>query len=184
MSHYFILYLSVFLIIFTFSIGIHHLNAQIYHKVLPHFQSITILEDRNISINFITEPNPIVSGHHSELKMSLINMNSGEKIQHVTYRITISKDNQTELSEFFHSHTGSLEISSENNNSSSITAEGNFDPLTNAIVPDPSGIIVITGPLFLDAGIYKATIEIITIDNDKTVLPIPLQFHFDIKVKK
>jgi hypothetical protein len=116
--------------------------------------------------------------------MSLINMNSGEKIQHVTYRITISKDNQTELSEFFHSHTGSLEISSENNNSSSITAEGNFDPLTNAIVPDPSGIIVITGPLFLDAGIYKATIEIITIDNDKTVLPIPLQFHFDIKVKK
>jgi hypothetical protein len=184
MSFCFKLYLSAFLIIFTFSIIANSLNAQIYHMALPRFQQITILKDRNISLNFITEPNVIVAGHHSELKMSLINMNSGEKIQHVTYRITISKDNQTKLSEFFHSHTGNLKISSENNNSSSITAEGNFDPLTNAIIPDPSGTIVITGPLFLDIGTYKAAIEITTIDNDKTVLSLPLQFHFYINVKK
>jgi hypothetical protein len=184
MSFCFDLHLSVFLIIFMFSITINSLNAQIYHTALPHFQPIAILEGRNISINFITEPNIIVPGHHSDLKMSLIDMNSGEKIQHVTYRITISKNNQTILSEFFHSHTGNLEISSENNNSSSITAEGNFDPLTNAIIPDPSGTIVITGPLFSAIGIYKITIEIITIDNDKSVLSLPLQFHFNITVKK
>ena len=69
-----ILYLSAFLIIFTFSIITNSLNAQIYHMALPHFQHITILKGRNISINFITEPNIIVAGHHSELKMSLIDM--------------------------------------------------------------------------------------------------------------
>jgi hypothetical protein len=184
MSFSIILLINAFLIISTFSITINHLNAQIYYAKLPHFQLIAILGDRNISMNFNTEPTIMVSGHHSQLKMSLIDMNSGQKIQHVTYRLTISKDNQTKLSEFFHSHTGDLVISSENNNSSNVEAEGNFDPLTNAITPDPSGTIVITGPLFSETGLYKINIEIITIDNDKTVLSLPLEFYFDINVKK
>ena len=135
-------------------------------------------------MNFISEPTTIILGHNYQLKMSLVDLNSGEKIQHVTYRITLSKDNQTKLSEFFHSHIGDLAISSRNINSSDIRVEGTFDPLTNAITPDPSGTIVITGPLFSEVGLYRIGIEIITINNDKIVLSTPLKFEVEINVKK
>ena len=108
----------------------------------------------------------------------------GKKIQHVTYRITISKDNQTKVSDFFHSHRGDLAISSRNANSTNIGVEGTFDTLTNAIIPDPSGTVEITGPLFSAPGWYRADIEIITIDNDKTDLSTPLEYQFGIEVKK
>ncbi len=135
-------------------------------------------------MNFISEPTTIILGHNYQLKMSLVDPNSGEKIQHVTYRITVSKDNQTKLSEFLHSHIGDLAISSRNINSSDIRVEGTFDPLTNAITPDPSGTIVITGPLFSEAGLYRIGIEITTINNDKTVLSSPLKFEVELNVKK
>jgi hypothetical protein len=135
-------------------------------------------------MNFISEPITIVSGQNSKLKMSLTNENLGEKVKHVTYRISLNKDDQTKISDFFHSHEGDLTILSKNNNSPNINVVGTFDVLTNAIIPYPSGTIGITGPLFSDEGIYKANIEIITIDNDKTDLTTPLKYQFDINVNK
>jgi hypothetical protein len=177
-----LLYINIFLIVSTISSStISSVNAQHHGAPSP----LASIGDRNIKMNFATEPDTIVAGQQSQLKMSLMDANTGGKIQHVTYRITISKDNQTKISDFFHSHTGDLSLSSRNTNStSSINVEGTFDDLTNAVIPDPSGIIEIAGPLFSDVGIYKADIEITTLDNDKTDLSVPLKYQFDINVKK
>jgi hypothetical protein len=177
-----LLYINIFLIVSTIpSSTIISVNAQ-HHGAPPPLATIG---DRNIKMNFVTEPTIIVAGQQSQLKMSLIDANTGGKIQHVTYRITISKDNQTKISDFFHSHTGDLSLSSRNTNTPpTINVEGTFDDLTNAIIPDPSGTIEVAGPLFSDVGIYKADIEITTLDNDKTDLSVPLKYQFDINVKK
>ncbi len=53
-----------------------------------------------------------------------------------------------------------------------------FDVLTNAIVPDPSGKIVISGPLFSEIGKYNVDVEVTTVDNDKTDLQVPLVYNF------
>ncbi len=193
-----LLFTNIFLILSIFSLTINPVNAQQQQQqqydasptttpssplLLPS-PPIATIGDKNIKMNFISEPTTIILGHNYQLKMSLVDLNSGEKIQHVTYRITLSKDNQTKLSEFFHSHIGDLAISSGNINSSDIRVEGTFDPLTNAITPDPSGTIVITGPLFSEVGLYRIGIEIITINNDKIVLSTPLKFEVEINVKK
>ena len=136
-------------------------------------------------MNFITQPTTIVAGQDAQMKISLTDIKTGEIIQHVTYRITIEKDNQTKISEFFHSHVGILTIASRNSDSPTINVEGTFDDLTNAYVPDdPSEAIDISGPLFSQPGLYKANVEVTTIDNDKTALSIPLEYQFNINVIK
>ncbi|MBA3750212.1 MAG: hypothetical protein H0X03_04845 [Nitrosopumilus sp.] len=95
-------------------------------------------------MNFLSEPTTIVSGQNFRSKMSLIDENSGEKVQPVTYRISLNKDDQAKMSDFFHSYEGDLTISAKNTNSPNINVEGTFDILTNSIVSDPSGTIGIT----------------------------------------
>jgi hypothetical protein len=141
---------------------------------------LATIGDRKIIMNFTIDPKVLVTGQDAQLDMRLIDGNSGEKIQHVTYRITVSKDDQTKVSDFFHSHLGELTILTRNTPSSHIAVGGTFDVLTNAFVPDPSGKIAINGPLFSELGPYEIDIEITTMDNDKTDLQVPLHYQFEV----
>ncbi len=182
---------AVYALLFIYVLSIVYM---FYPTIFPTFNSISAqhhgappplaaLGDRNIKMSFIVEPTVISPSQDAQIKMSLTDEKTGEKIQHVTYRVTLSKDDQIKISDFFHSHLGDLTIASKNTNSPDISVEGTFDVLTNAVASDPSGTIGIAGPTFSEAGLYKADIEVTTIDNDKTDLPNPLEYHFDINVK-
>jgi hypothetical protein len=174
------LFITIFLVLCLFSsLSNNYTNAQ-HHGAPP---PLAKLGDRNIKMNFILEPTVIGSGQNALIKMSLTDEKTGQKIQHVTYRMTLSKNNQIKISDFFHSHQGDITIASKNTNSPNVRVEGTFDALTNAVIADPSGTIAIIGPVFSEKGLYKADIEIITIDNDKTDLQNPLEYQFDITVK-
>jgi hypothetical protein len=71
-----------------------------------------------------------------------------------------------------------LTILVRNSDSSHLTVGGTLDVLTNAIVPDPAGKIIVNGPLFSEAGEYDIDVEVTTVDNDKTDLQAPLVYHF------
>jgi hypothetical protein len=139
---------------------------------------LATIRDRKIIMNFTTDPKDLVAGQDAKLDMRLSNEINGDKIQHVTYRITISKDDQSKVSDFFHSHPGELTILTKNTPSSHVAVGGTFDVLTNALVPYPSGKITINGPLFSEAGVYEVDIEITTMDNDITDLQVPLHYQF------
>ncbi len=182
---------AVYVLLFTNVLSIFHM---FYPTIFPSFSSISAqhhgasppmatLGDRNIKMSFFVEPTVISSSQDAKIRMSLTDEKTGEKVQHVTYRVTLSKNDQIKISDFFHSHLGDLTIVSKNTNSPVTSVEGTFDVLTNAVTSDPSGTIGIAGPTFSEAGLYKADIEITTIDNDKTDLPNPLKYHFDINVK-
>jgi hypothetical protein len=136
------------------------------------------LGDRSISMDLVIKPQKIIVDQDAQLEIHLIDVNTGQIIQHVTYRITISSDDKLKLSEFFHSHTGNLTILAQNSDSSHLTVGGTFDVLTNAVVPDPAGKIVVKGPLFSEIGEYDIDVEVTTIDNDKTDLQVPLVYRF------
>jgi hypothetical protein len=166
----------IWLILISFTLGCTSYNAFAqHHGAAP---PLATLGDRNIIMNFDTNPKALTAGQSIQLNMNLTDDNSGEKIQHVTYRVTVSQENQTKISDFFHSHLGELTILAKNTPSSQISVGGTFDVLTNAFVPDPSGKITINGPLFSETDANEIDIEITTIDNDKTDLEEPLQFHF------
>ena len=182
---------AVYALLFINVLSIVHM---LYPTIFPTFNSINAqhhgapppvatLGDRNIKMSFIVEPTVISTSQDAQIKMSLTDEKTGEKIQHVTYRVTLSKNDQIKISDFFHSHLGDLTIVSKNTNSLETRVQGTFDVLTNAVTTDPSGTIGIAGPTFSEAGLYKADIEITTIDNDKTDLPNPLKYNFDINVK-
>lgn len=167
-------FICAYFIFFTMGPTSYDAFAQ-HHGALPPMATIG---DRIIIMNFDTNPKALIAGQSFQLNMNLTDENSGEKIQHVTYRVTISQENQTKISDFFHSHLGELTILAKNTPSSQINVVGTFDVLTNAFVSDPSGKITINGPLFSEPGANEVDIEITTIDNDKTDLIEPLQFHF------
>ena len=136
------------------------------------------LGDRSISMDLIMEPKKIISDQDAQLTMRLTDEKTGQIIQHVTYRLSISNNDKLKLSEFFHSHTGDLTILVRNSDSSHVTVGGTFDVLTNAIVPDPAGKIIVNGPLFSEVEEYNIDVEVTAVDNDKTDLQSPLVYHF------
>ncbi len=172
------LYATLFLSISIFNAN--YANAQ-HHGAPPPFASIG---DRKIIMNFSSTPHDITIGKPAQFKIYLNDAKTAEHIHHVTYRITVSKDNSIKMSNFFHSHEGDLSISIPNRNSGNIDVQGTFDPLTNAIISDPAGMTEITGPLFSAPGTYKVNAEVVTIDNDKTDLSNPLEYYFYLNVNK
>ena len=140
--------------------------------------------DRKISLNFDSQPSPIIAGQNAEMQLSFDDENEKKKVGHVTFRMDISKDERHILSEFFHSHQGDMRISFKD--TSKVTPTTNYtvgattDALTNAWIADPgSPIIIRGGEIFSQPGTYKVIIELTTMDYDKTDLPQPITFESD-----
>lgn len=101
----------------------------------------------------------------------------------------ISKNGKHSLSEFFHSHEGNVNLLFRNtgkaDSSAPYSVGATSDVLTNAWIADPgSPIIVRGGEIFAQPGTYRAIIEVTTMDNDKTDLPQPIIYEFNIPVSR
>jgi hypothetical protein len=70
-----------------------------------------------------------------------------------------------------------LTILAQNSDSSRLTVGRKFDVLTNAIVLDPAGKIVVNGPLF-SKGEYDIDVEVTAVDNDKTDILVSSSLSF------
>lgn len=154
-----------------------------HHGAPPPAASIG---DRKISLNFETQPNPITVGQDVEMKIAFVDEKPKKNVNHVTFRMDISKDGKHFLSEFFHSHEGNVNLLFRNTGkatSSPYSVGATLDVLTNAWIADPgSPIIVRGGEIFSQRGTYKAIVEVTTMDNDKTDLPQPILYEFNIPV--
>ena len=155
-----------------------------HHGAPPPAASIG---DRKISLNFETQPSPITTGQDVEMKIGFVDEKAKKNVNHITFRMDISKDGKHFLSEFFHSHEGNVNLLFRNTgkaiSSSTYSVGATLDILTNALIADPgSPIIVRGGEIFSQPGTYNAIIEVTTMDNDKTDLPQPILYEFNIPV--
>jgi hypothetical protein len=155
-----------------------------HHGAPPPSASIG---DRKISLNFETNPNPIIIGQDISMKIAFVDENAKKNVNHVTFRMDISKDGKHFLSEFFHSHEGKVNLLFRDiiraTSSDTYTIGASSDILTNAWIADPGNPITVRGGgIFSQPGAYKTVVEVTTMDNDKTDLPQPIRYEFNVPV--
>ena len=156
-----------------------------HHGAPPPLASIG---DRKVSLNFETNPNPIIIGQDINMKIAFFDENAKKNVNHVTFRMDISKDGKHFLSEFFHSHEGEVNLlfrdaTRATSSSDTYSIGASSDILTNAWIADPgSPITVRGGGIFSQPGTYKTLVELTTMDNDKTDLPQPILYEFNVPV--
>jgi hypothetical protein len=67
--------------------------------------------------------------------------------------------------------------------SDTYTIGASSDILTNAWIADPGNPITVReGGIFSQPGAYKTVVEVTTMDNDKTDLPQPIRYEFNVPV--
>ena len=140
--------------------------------------------DKKLVLDMQTVPVNITKGDDVLITIGFLDEGKNANIQHVTFRMDISKDGKHILSDFFHDHNGEVRLmfKDKGGSSSSHTIGGNQDVLTNAWIADPESPITISGPVFNQSGTYNIDLELTTIDNDKTDLVEPLDYPFDVNV--
>jgi hypothetical protein len=126
-------------------------------------------------------PEVIGAGETVAINLGFEDLGKQQNVQHVTFRMEVSKDGKGIFSDFFHGHTGEVKLQFRSSNASP-TVNGNFDTLSGAWVGDPGTPIVVNGKVFSDPGAYRTLVEVTGIDNDKTDLPEPLTYEFNIVV--
>jgi len=142
------------------------------------------IEDRKLTLDMQMKPTNITQSGGVLMTIAFLDEEKNANVQHVTFRMDISKDGKHILSDFFHDHNGEVKLMFKDNegDSSSQTIGGNQDVLTNAWIADPGSPITIRGPVFNQSGNYDIGLDLTTIDNDKTDLIEPVEYHLDVKV--
>src|ERR671921_296150 len=143
---------ALFLGIFSLTALTGHLASEVssqHHGAPPPSANIG---DRKISLNFETNPNPINIGQDVSMKIAFADENTKKNVNHVTFRMDISKDGKHFLSEFFHGHEGEVHLSfrdttsgATSSSSDTYSVGASSDILTNAWIADPGSPITVRG---------------------------------------
>jgi hypothetical protein len=104
-------------------------------------------------------------GQKPIVEFRLFDPNTNQSFSHVTYYISIEKSGKKLLSEWFHAHNGNLGIKMEpNRTNKTITVYGEQDPIQYTYMGTTAKPAIVSGPLFLDGGLYHFIVKIETID--------------------
>jgi hypothetical protein len=113
------------------------------------------------------------------IQFKLFDSNTKEGIKHVTYFITIEKNDKVLLSDWFHDHKGDLKLEMQPRNTPVISVYGEQDPILQAYTGTADSPVVAQGPIFLEGGLYHFIVRILTVDFDRAILPDDKQPVFD-----
>jgi hypothetical protein len=113
------------------------------------------------------------------IQFKLFDSNTNEGIKHVTYFITIEKDDKKLLSNWFHDHNGDLRLQIRPKNTDLVTVYGEQDPILQAFTGTENSPVIAEGPVFLEGGLYHFIVRIVTIDFDRTIIPDDQQPVYD-----
>jgi hypothetical protein len=123
-------------------------------------------------------------GQNPVVEFRLFDSNTNNSFSHVTYYITIEKDGKKLLSNWFHAHNGDLvmEIKPSRNATATTTTTnsvvniaGQQEPLLGSYIGTTNDPVIVTGPIFLNSGLYHFIVRVATVDSDTGVLPADQQ---------
>ena len=173
-----VLIISSFSLIFWFSLA-PTAEAQEGHDLPP-----SAIGDRKPSLDFQATPQMPSPGDKVTLAYSFMDQGTGNPIQHTTYLLTINGvDGRKVFSEVMHGHDGKINLQFRpNSNSERYKVNANYDNLAASYVADYGGSIIVDGPVFSTAGIYKIAIEVTGIDYDNTFLDSPIVYNYSLPV--
>jgi len=168
--------IAIFLALILAPLFSHDAFAQHGHEPPP-----ATVGDRKLTVSLNVEP---VAGESTEYlgHLRLINDDTKEAIQHVTYFVTIKNAGSVLLKEWFHDHEGDLPFTIRPKDTSQTKVYGVKEPTLNAYMKDGSNPVLIEGPVLMTNGIYDFIIEIFSIDNDKTLLNEPIKYEIQVPI--
>ena len=142
-----------------------------------------VVGNRNLTVSLSIDP---MTGGASEYsgRLKLVDVNTNSTVPHVTYFVTISKEEKVLMKEWFHDHEGDLPFKIKPKEGSKVTVYGEQEPTLNGYMKRGNNPVVIEGPLLMTDGIYNFTIEIFSIDNDKTILNDPIKYDVNVPIGK
>ena len=126
---------------------------------------------------FIKMTPPVVTtdtlkkGQKPTIEFRVFNLNNNGTYFHVTYQISIEKDSQTLLNQWFHHHYGDLKLEIIPKNSTTTKLYAQKDPILDTYTGTLDTPVVVEGPIFLEGGLYHFKVRIVTLDEDTLVLP-------------
>ncbi|MDN5868152.1 MAG: hypothetical protein L0H55_12245 [Candidatus Nitrosocosmicus sp.] len=113
------------------------------------------------------------------VQFKLFDSSTDKNFKEVTYFITIEKDGETLLSNWFFNPNGNLTIQMQPRNQNDISVYGQLDPIMNAYTSREGSPVAAAGPIFLEGGLYHFIVRIVTVDFSRTILPDDQQPVFD-----
>ncbi len=137
--------------------------------------------NRNLTVSLNIEPLTADAKEYLG-QLKLVDVDSNKTIPHVTYFITFSKEETVLLKEWFHDHEGDLPLKIRPKDASKITVFGEKEPTLGGWMKSGANPVIIDGPLLMTSGVYNFTIEIFSIDNDKTILDKPLKYEVNVAI--
>ena len=106
------------------------------------------------------------------VEFRLFDSDSNQSFSHVTYYIVLEKDGRRLLTDMFHDHNGDLKIQiNPTNTSKTAIGGGEQDPLLGVLIGTQTSPIIVSGPIFVNGGLYHFIVRIETVDSDYTLLP-------------
>ncbi len=158
--------------------------------------SSAIYEGKKISVNL--ELLPSTEMDNKKIKINTYDNTNNEYVQNVTYFLSISKNNENLLREYFFAQDGVLIIDIQPNDDKIIKIIGEKQYAHNAYVtlgseysPDVSGHnltsvtpLQLTGPIFNGSEIYTFDIELRTVYDTNNWVYTLTGFHYEINFKK
>ena len=156
-------------------------NAQIFAAELGdgHNMPMVSLGDRNAMLAFIATQLPATK--NVQLEFNLLDNKTGNNIQHTTYLVIVSHENQRLFTETVHSHNGHILMEFVPSTIEPYRMNANFDTLSASYIADYSGPIKVIGNIF-SPGNYTVSLEVTGVDFDNLFLPTPLKFEFPVSI--
>ena len=156
-------------------------NAQIFAAELGdgHNMPMVSFGDRNAILAFVATQLPATK--NVQLEFNLQDNKTGKNIQHTTYLVTVSHENQRLFTETVHSHDGHILMEFVPSMIEPYRMNANFDTLSAGYIADYSGPIKVIGNIF-SPGNYTVSLEVTGVDFDNLFLPTPLKFEFPVSI--
>ena len=186
---------SLYNVIFPFVLKNKEFNVFENKKDVENISSLSY-EGREIVVNLELIPSNL--SNDKKLKISTYDNTNNEYIQNVTYFLSISKNNENLLREYFFAQDDILLMDVQSNDEIIMEIIGEKQYAHDAYVtsgskysPDVSGNILtsvtslqLIGPIFNSDGIYTFDVELRTIDDPSNWVYTLDGFHYEINFEK
>lgn len=110
-------------------------------------------------------------GQKPIIEFRLFDSNTNQSFSHVTYYIILEKDGKKLFYDMFHDHDGDLKIQINPKSSANSSITGDKTPIMGLWIGTSTKPVAVSGPIFLNGGLYHFIVRIETVDSDTAILP-------------
>ena len=167
-------------------VSLPYLFSPAYSHGFDFDEHIATIGDKSVTLYLQMKPGFLPDEQVTEGTILMELRDSAKKpIPHATLSVVLEKDGKVLMSERFHDHEGkiTIQVKPKELGIASVFSGGKDEKL-DAWIKTEQSPIVIEGPIFLDGGIYRFKVDVLSMETDQNFLPQPVSFELDASVSE